>query len=33
MKAIEETGLDTFPESPCWTAEQMLEAGWLPEWG
>jgi len=31
MKAIEETGLDTFPEMPCWTAQQMLEAGWLPE--
>jgi len=29
-KAIEETGLDAFPETPCWTTHQMLEAGWLP---
>ncbi|WP_342627301.1 DUF29 domain-containing protein [Nguyenibacter vanlangensis] len=29
-RALEETGLDTLPEAPIWTAELMLTEGWLP---
>lgn len=30
MRAIADTGLDTFPESCPWAATQVLREGWLP---
>ena len=29
-RALEETGLDSLPETPVWTASQMLMEGWFP---
>lgn len=29
--AEKETGLEVFPASPIWTADQMLAEGWLPD--
>ena len=29
-RALEDTGLDSLPETPVWTASQMLTDGWFP---